>query len=304
MTGNQQGFVTRFSDYVSNEYDNKELIKLHCIIHQEVLCAKSVASNIILKDVNRIILFIRANALHHRQFPEILCSSETSAEDKLYHSAVRWLFIGETSRHVLQLRKEIAEHYSTKNKECPLLDKDFLLSLGFLMDFLTQVNFLNQSLQEKATTVYFVCKKVQDFPDKYRLLKSHLHQRNFFQFPSMKALIDSKEIQVDDIPIILFSSVFDGVLQKFSNRFRDFERISDTTRLVAYPHLVVTETALWNLQMELVELKNDEQFVKKCDDEEDLLVTWRGAVKYLNLQELPRKTLVLFESAYVGEAGF
>ena len=40
MTGNQQGFVTRFSDYVSNEYDNTELINLPCIIHQEVLCAK------------------------------------------------------------------------------------------------------------------------------------------------------------------------------------------------------------------------------------------------------------------------
>ena len=42
----------------------------------------------------------------------------------------------------------------------------------------------------------------------------------------MKALIDSKEIQVDDNPIILFSSVFDGVLQEFPNRFQDFEKIS------------------------------------------------------------------------------
>ena len=143
MTGNQQGLVTRFSDYVSNEYDNKELINLHCIIHQEALCAKSVALNTILKDVNRIILFIRANALHHRQFREILCSSEPSAEDVFYHFAVRWLPIGETSGRALQLRKKIVEYYSTKNKECPLLDKDFLVSLGFLVDFLTQVNFLN-----------------------------------------------------------------------------------------------------------------------------------------------------------------
>ena len=103
MTGNQQGFVTRFSDYMSKEYDNKELISLHCIIQQESLCAKSVALNTILKNVHRIILFICANALHYRQFREILCSSETSAEDILYHSAVRWLSIGETSRHVLQL---------------------------------------------------------------------------------------------------------------------------------------------------------------------------------------------------------
>ena len=95
---------------------------------------------------------------------------------------------------------------------------------------------------------------------------------------------------MDDIPIILFSSVFDGVLQEFSNRFQDFERISDTTRLVAYPHLVEIETALLNLQMELVELKNDKHFVEKFKGEEDLLDTWRGAVKYSNLQELARKT--------------
>ena len=79
----------------------------------------------------------------------------------------------------------------------------------------------------------------------------------------MKALIDSKEIQVNDIAIILFSSVFDGVLQEFSNRFQDFEKISNTTRLVAYPHLIKTKTAPLNLQMELIKLKNDEQFVKK-----------------------------------------
>ena len=40
----------------------------------------------------------------------------------------------------------------------------------------------------------------------------------------MKALIDSKENEVDDILIILFSSVFDGVLPEFSNRFQDLER--------------------------------------------------------------------------------
>ena len=165
--------------------------------------------------MNCFVLFIRANALHHRQFREILCSSETSAENILYHSKVRWLSITETSRRVLQLRKVIVKYYSTKNKECTLLDKDFFMSLDFLVDFLSQVNFLNQSLQGKATAVCLVYKKVQDFRDKCRLLKSCLHQRNFFHFPQMKALIDSKEIQVDDIPIILSSSVLIGFCRNF-----------------------------------------------------------------------------------------
>ena len=64
--------------------------------------------------------------------------------------------------------------------------------------------------------------------------------------------------------ISFFSQAFlMGFLQEFSNRFQDFERIFDTTRLVAYPHLVKTETAPLNLQIELVELKNDKQLVKK-----------------------------------------
>ena len=56
--------------------------------------------------------------------------------------------------------------------------------------------------------------------------------------------------------------------------------------------------------MKLVELKNDKQLVKKFKDEEDMLHMWRGAVKYPNLQELTRKTLVLFGSTYVCKAGF
>ena len=67
---------------------------------------KSIALNDTSKDVNRIILYIRANVLHHRQFREILQLSETSAEDILYHIAVRWLSLGETSSHVLHLRKK------------------------------------------------------------------------------------------------------------------------------------------------------------------------------------------------------
>ena len=37
MTGNLQGFVARFSEYVSKKYDNKQLTNLHCTIYQEAL---------------------------------------------------------------------------------------------------------------------------------------------------------------------------------------------------------------------------------------------------------------------------
>ena len=232
MTGNLQGFVARLSGYVSKEYDNKQLINLHCIIHQETLCVKFVA----LKEVNRIVLYIRSNAFHHRLFQEILQLSETSSEDILYLTAVRWLSPGDTSRRVLQLRKEIVEYYSTKNKDCSLLNNDFVISLPFLGDFLTHVNNLNKNLQGKGTTVCvcFMHKKVLGFKDKCRLLKNHLQQHNFFHFPQLTALIVGKEILVDKVPITFFCNVFDAVLQDFSDRFQDFEKISKTLRYVAF----------------------------------------------------------------------
>ena len=208
MTGNLQGFVVRFLEYVSKAYDNKQLTNLHCIIHQEALSVQSVALNATLKELNRIILCIGSNALHHRQFRELLQLSETSAEDILYHTAVQWLSQGETSRRVLQLRKEMVEYYSTKNKDCPLLENDFLISLAFPVDFLTHVDNLNKSLQGKETAVCFMHKKVLDFKDKCRLLKNHFQRHNFFHFPQLMALIVSNEIQDDKVPIALFCDVF------------------------------------------------------------------------------------------------
>ena len=134
-------------------------------------------------------------------------------------------------------------------------------------------------------------------------LKNHLQQHNFFHFPQLTALIVSNEIQVDKVPIALVCNVFDAVLQDFSDRFQDFEKISKTLRLVAFPHLVKTESAPMNLQMEQVQIKNDEQLEQKFK-EENLLETWKSAIEYPMLRKLARETLVYFGSTCVCEPAF
>ena len=171
------------------------------------------------------------------------------------------------------------------------------------MDFLSHVNNLNQSLQGKATTVCSMYKKVLAFRDKCHLLKNHL-QHNFFRFPQLTSLVDSNEIQVDNIPATVFSGIFDAVLQDFTDRFQDFEKILQTLRLVAFPHLADTERAPLHLQMELVELKNNEKLVAKFNQGENLIETWKSATEYPLLRELARETLVLFGSTYVCESTF
>ena len=93
------------------------------------------------------------------------------------------------------------------------------------------------------------------------------------------------------------------MLLDFSDCFQDFEKISKTLKLVDFPHLVETESAPLDLQMELVEIKN-EQLVQKFKDEENLLETWKSAIKYPMLRELAKETLALFGSTYVCESAF
>ena len=98
--------------------------------------------------------------------------------------------------------------------------------------------------------------------------------------------------------------VFEDILNDFSDRFQDFEKISPTLRRVTFPHLVETETALLHVQMELIELKNDEQLLNKFRRQKDLLKIWKYAFQYPIMQLLARETLVLFGSTYVCEATF
>ena len=81
------------------------------------------------------------------------------------------------------------------------------------------------------------------------------------------------------------------------------------TRL--YQHCALLLLLIWwrqdaplDLQMELVELKNNEQLIRKFEDKTDLLDLWKLAVEYPKLRELARNILVLFGSTYVCEEAF
>ena len=89
------------------------------------------------------------------------------------------------------------------------------------------------------------------------------------------------------------------LLLEFAERFQDFDKSSENMRLVASPHLVSSP-----LDVQLIELKNNAQLIKKFEDKNDLLETWKIAVEYPKLHEIARNTVVLFGSTYMCEASF
>lgn len=73
---------------------DQKLVFLHCIIHQHVLCKSVLKINNVIDVVSKIVNFIRARALNHRQFVALLEEHETEYSDIGYHTAIRWLSIG------------------------------------------------------------------------------------------------------------------------------------------------------------------------------------------------------------------
>ena len=100
LTGENVGLLKRMQDKVTEIDADQKLAFLYCIIHQHVLC-KSVLKIIHAIDVvTKIVNFIRARALNHRQFVALLEEHETEHGDIGYHTALRWLSLGKVLKRV------------------------------------------------------------------------------------------------------------------------------------------------------------------------------------------------------------
>ncbi|KAJ8039675.1 General transcription factor II-I repeat domain-containing protein 2A [Holothuria leucospilota] len=96
---------------------NRELVKLHCIIHMEALCARSATLNDVMNVVVKTVNFIRSKGLNPRQFQELLRETEGAYGDLLYYCEVCWFSLGDVLTRVYHLRNEIAEFMELKGME-------------------------------------------------------------------------------------------------------------------------------------------------------------------------------------------
>ena len=137
---------------VKNKLNSLETIGInftiiHCILHQEALCSKSLQMKEVMDVVVKTINFIRSRGLNHRQFTSFLADMDSEYGELLYHTEVRWLSRGNVLKRFFALRDEIASFMKMNNKAVPLLtDSTFQCNLAFLTDI---TDHLNLKLQGK-----------------------------------------------------------------------------------------------------------------------------------------------------------
>ena len=243
---------------VKNKLNSLETIginctSIHCILHQEALCSKSLQMKEVMDVVVKTINFIRSRGLNHRQFTSFLADMDSEYGELLYHTEVRWLSRGNVLKRFFALRDEIASFMKMKNKAVPLLtDSTFQCNLAFLTDITDHLNALNLKLQGKKQIITQMYDNVKSFKVKLRLWMKQLGEGNLAHFSTLNSLgkVEPKCLkECTDLLSIL--------LQQFDVRFEDFKVLEPQFQLFLTPFAVEIDSVAEELQMELVELQFD-----------------------------------------------
>ncbi|XP_067945214.1 general transcription factor II-I repeat domain-containing protein 2B-like [Watersipora subatra] len=104
MAGAHKGMASMVCAKVKETED--EAVKMHCIVHQEALCAKIVNLGDVMNTVVKTVNIIRARGLYHREFQAFLSDVDAEYGDLLSHSDVRWLSRGTMLKRSYSLRPE------------------------------------------------------------------------------------------------------------------------------------------------------------------------------------------------------
>jgi hypothetical protein len=188
MMGKINGVAARLEKYVVGN-GGGPLLKLHCIIHQQNLCARSVKFRDVMDIVIKSINFIRSRDLNHRQFQALLSEMNCENGDLVYYTEVRWISRGRMLKRFFDLRGEVKLFMEQKGKSMTELDDEsFLNDLAFLVDVTEHLDQLNTKLQGENQIVSHMYDHVRAFSRKLVMFRSQLEKFDFTHFPSMSIL--------------------------------------------------------------------------------------------------------------------
>ncbi|XP_017322188.1 general transcription factor II-I repeat domain-containing protein 2A [Ictalurus punctatus] len=224
-----------------------KLVKYHCILHQEQLCAKSIGLMDVMRDVIKVVNDIRSKALCQWKFKVML-----------YHQKIRWLSRGKVLRRFFDLHDEIRAFQESKIGSIQVpIDKKWLSGLAFLMDVTGLLNVLNVQLQGKDQIIIQLFDHVRAFKQKLLLLRRHLSAGNLAHFPGLREAGMMKEKLPE------YDAVLSNLIQEFHSRFEDFRHNATDLVLFAQPFTISVDTVSDDLQMELIDLHCDSELKNK-----------------------------------------
>ena len=302
MVGPHKGAIAVLNHVASLGFSNT-IIKLQCIIHQEVLASKVTHLDIsgLMSTVVKIINFVLARGLNHRQFRSLLEEMNAQYQNLVHFCEVRWLSRGAMLQQFYDLRNEIVTFLKQKNASFgidELGDPDWLTDLVFLTDFTSHINKLNLQLQEKGQFINRMYDCITAFVNKLRLWETQPINSNFAHFPNLGLC---KPANSDK-----YVSVIVSTKTQFETRFCDMKNQKDKFDLFAMPFSVDVNTAPHKMQMEIIELQSS-NILKAKYDSIPIANFYKEYVQkstYPHLFDNAKRVMCMFGSTYCCERFF
>src|SRR6218665_1242606 len=304
--------------------DFGKFVSFHCIIHQESLYGKKLQLDLVMNVVMKIVNFIRARALNHRQFQLLLEEMEAEYGDLILHCDVRWLSKGKVLDRFFSLLPHIKEFLKEKKQNFPELSSaTWLLDMAFLSDITGHLNTLNLKLQGShfITELY---SSVMAFIKKLSLFQSSLARYDLKHFPNLKKMASDlptfttadEAKEASEQSALRLSNLLGALLKDFQERFADFSKSEPLLHFVLNPFNadpeMISSTAVHcgladvDFELEIIELQENIELKQRHLMSETFCDFW----KLVNTQTYPvscmltSKIASFFGSTYLCEQTF
>lgn len=194
ITGKTKGFVALLSAKLKEKFPKKpSLNSFHCLIHQEVLCSKSLKMDRVVKEISKIVIYIRARGLNHRQFKSFLAEMDSEFEDLPYYTEVRWLSCHKVLQRFNALLEEVKLFLEMKGEDVTLMeDLNWRQDVTFLVDITGHLQELNLKLQGVHKLINKVDEILSNFITRLLLWTNQLKKDSLIHFPTCKIFIEKK----------------------------------------------------------------------------------------------------------------
>ena len=301
MAGRNTGFVGRLRRKLGNLAVPQEIDAIHCTIHQQNLCAKSIELEHVMSVVVKTTNFIRTNSLKRRQFRILLEDVNWDCGELPLHTEVRWLSRGKILDRFFNLREEISHFMDAVDRPVPeLVQNNWLCDLGFMSDLADHLNVLNLELQGKDNTIVDCHKSICAFEAKIELWKTQLNENNVSQFPKLESII------TPDKSTDQYKNTLKKLGDEFAKRFGDIKALQIQFQTLSNPFSIDINTVSPALQLELLNLRSDLFMKEKFFIKNDLNSFYKNfpKIKYPHLYKTASKILAMFGTTYLCEQLF
>lgn len=278
------------------------ILHVHCIVHQEALCASALEASDVMDVVTKVVNKIRTVGLSHRQFRSFLEEIGSQYEDMPYYNKTRWLSRAKVLKRFFDLREVLVDFLKEKKLIATfpqLQNPEWIQKLAFLVDVTEHLNSLNLSLQGKDNLISDMFQIVIGFERKLELFVSEIQKGNLFHFSHLKSLgLLSEQFQSECVVTLC------NLREKFQSSFHDFRKLEIDIALFSDPFSVNVSDVPAELKLNLIDLQLDRALKTRY-----LSVSLKEfylslGKKYENLVKHAMKMFALFSSSYICEQLF